>query len=597
MNVTLESVVSQLSASGIVAPSKLERLLPPHAHPRDIGELVDSLVKQGLLTQFQARQIKAGKLKALLLGAYTLLDKLGAGGMGQVFKAEHRRMKRLVAVKMLPAGLMKDAAAIARFEREVEAAAKLEHPNIVTAYDANQAGGVHFLVMQFVDGVDLSALVKKNGPLPIRKAVDYILQAARGLKFAHDKGVVHRDVKPANLLLGKDGIVRILDMGLARIDVDGESSTQIELTETGAVMGTVDYMAPDQALDIRRADARADIYSLGCTLYYLVTGKPMYDAPSLMGKLLAHRDQPIPSLVQTQTAVPPQLDAIYQKMVAKHVADRYQSMSEVIEALERLGLTGSEGSAPAERASAVTLSADERKMLTVKPSTAISSLSKAVASEKTKHLLAKVVGGVFATIIAPILVAYLIKYLEREDSSSGPTAAVSASPTRGDNVTSSADETKAATPLTPIDRQSPTIPERQPGDKTGWQGWPPEAPPPAIAPFNADQAQKHQEAWARYLGVPVEYQNPLGMKFRLIPPGEFTMGTPREATELLVEKAQKVGRWLIGPLQSEGLPRPVVIRQPFYLGAVEVTNEQFTAFRCDRVSDRRRAERPGWRSL
>ncbi len=290
MAVDLETVVKQLADSGIIAPGKLENFVPPKASPKDGEALLRELHKQKLLTTFQAQQFAQGRAKALILGNYTLIDKIGAGGMGQVFKAEHRRMKRLVAIKMLPKAMLKDAAAAARFQREVEAAAKLRHTNIVAADDADEANGVHFLVMEYVEGSDLSALVKKNGPFPVAKAINYILQAARGLEFAHKKGVIHRDIKPANLLLDNEGVVKILDMGLARISGDGNAATQAELTGTGAVMGTVDYMAPEQGLSTKHADARADIYSLGCSLHFLLIGKPTFDGETVTAKLLAHHN-------------------------------------------------------------------------------------------------------------------------------------------------------------------------------------------------------------------------------------------------------------------------------------------------------------------
>jgi serine/threonine protein kinase/Leucine-rich repeat (LRR) protein len=332
MPVALEQFVKQLADSGVIAPGKLENFIPPKAFPKDTQELARQLVQSKHLTKFQAQEIYGGRSKSLILGNYTILDKIGAGGMGQVFKAEHRRMHRLVAIKMLPAATMTDAVAVARFQREVEAAAKLRHPNIVATDDADEANGVHFLVMEYVEGSDLSALVKKNGPLPVARAVNYVLQAARGLEFAHGEGVVHRDIKPANLLLDKKGTVKILDMGLARIDTGGDTATQAELTGTGAVLGTVDYMAPEQALSTKHVDARADIYSLGCSLYYLVTAHAAYDGDSLMAKLLAHREQPIPSLGDE---VPEEVQAVFEKMVAKKVQDRYQTMSEVVAALEQ----------------------------------------------------------------------------------------------------------------------------------------------------------------------------------------------------------------------------------------------------------------------
>ena len=220
----LEKFVKQLEDSGIVAGDTLKEFLPPKSEPKDAEELARHLVRQKKLTKFQAEEVSKGKGKSLVLGNYVLMEQIGAGGMGQDFKAEHRRMKRIVAVKVLPPAMTENKPAIARFEREVEAAAKINHPNIVTAYDADQANGVHFLVMELVEGSDLSALVKQNGPFSVSQAVNYILQAAKGLEAAHKKGIVHRDIKPANLLLDKEGVVKILDMGLARLSLDGDGT-------------------------------------------------------------------------------------------------------------------------------------------------------------------------------------------------------------------------------------------------------------------------------------------------------------------------------------------------------------------------------------
>jgi len=333
MPVPIEQLAKQIEDSGILDGETLKDFLPPKSNPKDGEELARELVRKKKLTKYQAEELYKGKGKSLVLGNYEIQEKLGAGGMGQVFRAKHRRMQRIVAIKLLPPTLMKDPAVVARFEREVTAAAKLNHPNIVTAFDADKVNDAHFLVMECVEGSDLAALVRKNGPFPVDQAVNYILQTARGLEAAHAEGIVHRDIKPANLLLDKKGTVKILDMGLARI---GGNAAGADLTSTGAIMGTIDYMAPEQAVNTKAADTRADIYSLGCSLYYLLAGKAAYDGDTLMSKLLAHRDQPIPSLRDVCPGAPAQLETIFTKMVAKRVDDRYQTISDVIADLMRL---------------------------------------------------------------------------------------------------------------------------------------------------------------------------------------------------------------------------------------------------------------------
>lgn len=336
MALTFEQFAQRVVESSLVSAADLESVLHgagEQARTGDGQQLARLLVKQQRLTPFQAQQIYAGKGQALILGNYVVLDKLGQGGMGMVLKAEHRRMKRIVALKVLSPAVTKNPEAARRFQREVEAAAKLEHPNIVTAHDADEARGTHFLVMQYVEGTDLAALVRQQGPLPVDKAIECVVQAARGLEYAHARGVIHRDIKPANLLLDRQGTVKILDMGLARLDTAGHDQDQ--LTGTGQIMGTVDYMAPEQAMDTKTADARADVYSLGITLWYLLTGRAVYDGESMVKKLMAHQHTPVPSLRAVCPRASAQLEAVFTKMVAKSRDARQQTMAEVIADLER----------------------------------------------------------------------------------------------------------------------------------------------------------------------------------------------------------------------------------------------------------------------
>ena len=259
-------------------------------------------------------------------GEYTVEVQIGAGGMGRVFKAIHRRMERTVALKLLPKVALVPPEAVQRFQQEVSSAARLTHPNIVTAFDAGERDGTPFLAMEYVEGSDLFHQVQKHGPLPVvSQAIDYTLQAARGLEYAHAKGVVHLDIKPANLILAQDGMVKILDLGLARLRPP---------TGDEALMGTVDYLAPEQTTEPRQADRRSDIYSLGCTLFFLLTGKPLYEGKTVIQKVLAHQEGAVPSLRQLRPEVSPALDAVFKKMVAKRPEDRYQSMAEVIQRLQ-----------------------------------------------------------------------------------------------------------------------------------------------------------------------------------------------------------------------------------------------------------------------
>lgn len=259
---------------------------------------------------------------------YEIVRLIGKGGMGDVYEARHRKMERRVALKVINRGLVQKAEAIDRFHREVKAAARLSHPNIVTSHDADQAGDFHFMVMEFVDGVDLSQVVKAQGALPIADACDYIRQAAIGLQHAHECGMVHRDIKPHNLMVTKDGTVKILDFGLASLAPDAIPASDAvaassDLTAAGAIMGTPDFISPEQAHDARQVDIRSDIYSLGATLYYLLSGRVPFDDGSVMHKLrnLAHVEPE--ALDSVRNDVPEELVTIVSRMMANWTAPVY----------------------------------------------------------------------------------------------------------------------------------------------------------------------------------------------------------------------------------------------------------------------------------
>ena len=276
---------------------------------------------------------------------YRIRELLGRGGMGDVYQAEHIVMNRPVALKVINRELVKKKQAVERFRREVHAAARLSHPNIVTAHDAEQAGDSHFLVMEFVDGIDLSRLVKERGASLVSEACDYARQTALGLQHAHEQGMVHRDIKPHNLMVTEDGTVKILDFGLAgfateaaMIEAEGAEgdhaeSTPVHLTTIGSVMGTPDYIAPEQALDAHTADIRSDIYSLGCTLYFLLSGEPPHKAETVVEKLQAHAQKEPPAIESIRPEIPDDLAEVIRRMMAKDPEQRFQTPQEVADAL------------------------------------------------------------------------------------------------------------------------------------------------------------------------------------------------------------------------------------------------------------------------
>ncbi|MCI0462115.1 MAG: protein kinase [Gemmataceae bacterium] len=310
--------------------------------------LAGELIRRGWLTPFQANKLLQGRAQELVLGPYRLLERLGAGSMGEVFKARHARMDRLVALKIISRQQLSSPTAVERFRRESRAAAQLAHPNIVIAYDADEVGDTHFLAMEYVGGTDLATLVKQSGPLAIAKAADYIRQAALGLQHAHEKGLVHRDIKPANLLVGSGtegarDVVKVLDFGLARFETETRYAGQ--LTRVGRLVGTVDYISPEQAEDPRAADIRSDLYSLGCCFFYLLTGQPPFPGDDAVTRLAARILGDVPSVRKLRPEVPAALEQVLGKMMRREPTARYQTPAEVAAALEpfctRVGPAGS----------------------------------------------------------------------------------------------------------------------------------------------------------------------------------------------------------------------------------------------------------------
>ncbi|MGL4552232.1 MAG: serine/threonine-protein kinase, partial [Gemmataceae bacterium] len=365
-------LVSALRDGALLTPVQLElvtrTLASRHRDPRGLGQL---LVERGWLTAFQLGRVMGGRGRTLSLGPYLLLDRVGAGGMGEVFKACHRRLRRVVALKVMLRRPDDDPSALPRFLREADAASRLSHPNIVAVHDAGEEGDRHYLAMEFIDGIDLGRLVHQAGPLPVGLACDFARQAALGLHHAHELGYIHRDVKPQNLLVGPrpdggpapfdrfaGGTVKVLDMGLVRSHHAAAGADP--LTARGAMLGTIDYMSPEQANDASAVDRRADLYSLGCTLYHLLTGRPPFPGGLPLDKILRHQTETPPPLRDARPGVPPALDAVVARLMAKRREHRFATAAEAADALAPFAAEVPDtdpgtGPVPGERSAATTL--------------------------------------------------------------------------------------------------------------------------------------------------------------------------------------------------------------------------------------------------
>jgi serine/threonine protein kinase len=332
-----ETFLSLVRQSGLLEPEVLKRhvkeLQERAVNFTDSAALAAALVERNALTRWQADKLLIGKHKGFFLGKYRLLSHLGKGGMSSVYLAEHVLMRRRVAIKVLPQGRVDDSSYLQRFHREAQAVAALDHRNIVRAYDVDQEGAVHFLVMEFVPGQSLQELVQRGGVVSPVVAAEYIRQAAEGLAAAHKAGLVHRDIKPGNLLVDEKGTVKLLDLGLARFSSDGDDASSLTIANEEKVLGTADYLAPEQALDSHLVDARADLYSLGGTLYFLLVGNPPFPEGSVAQRLMAHQTRDPVAVRVKRPEVPESLAAIVEKLMKKRADDRYQTAKEASAAL------------------------------------------------------------------------------------------------------------------------------------------------------------------------------------------------------------------------------------------------------------------------
>ena len=531
--VLLEQCQQRIVKEGILSQEELTKLQEASAAGQDCQTsegLTELLVQSGKITNYQSDVLLSQDERRLLIADYLILEPIGSGGMGTVYKALHRRMKRIVALKVIRTDLQHVPDRLKRFEREVQTAARLSHPHIVTAYDAGEDRGINYLICEYIDGESLTQMVRDSGPLDFSDALNCIMQVARGLEYAHRQGVIHRDVKPANILVDDQGDLKILDMGLARLqqpdDVILGGETQPELTSSQFFMGTIDYMAPEQARNTKLADHRSDIYSLGCTFYFLLTAQPVYPGETTVERILAHREEPIPRLSERVPQVPSEFNAIFEKMLAKSPDDRYQSVTALISDLEKFS-TDYEGQ------------------------TTVISLDESSQSQVTDANWASAPTEVQPAPVVPELTMLA-------STSEQQMANTAALPKRGLLWGGLAVTTVI---LIVAFSWKPKMTERSVADSDV-------AADSSTINLNGATVAPLQQTYAARMKLPVKVEVPIGaggtrvkLELMLIPPGTFQMGD-RMGTSA----------------ESDAPLHPVSLTRPYYMSSTEVTNEQFREF-------------------
>jgi eukaryotic-like serine/threonine-protein kinase len=525
MPVACGPLLEALRRSQLLDAGQLQELVARVPGQADGTVLANAILRRGWLTPYQVRELVDGRVEDLALGEYVLLDVLGQGGMARVFKARHRRLNRLCALKVILPGRLQEPSQLARFHREAAAAALLDHPNIVRVYDAGECRGVPYLALEFIDGTDLARAIQRAAPLPAAAVCEWVREAALGLQHAHDHGLVHRDLKPSNLMLTRAGVVKILDLGLVQLaPVIPGGAVPDKLTTSGSFLGTAAYLAPEQALDPKGVDIRADLYSLGCTLFHLLTGQVPFPGDNLAATLLAHQQTVPPWVAVLRPDLPPDLSALVYRLLAKNPADRYQTPDQLARALTPFArgatvppgvFAGTAPGSPADPEDPLTTAlrpSDHQHLFPTVPMESASTLRLPSPPGLQRRPGRRVGMVAVGAVVCGLALAAVILLFRK-----------------------------------PFDRAEPPPPDggASPGANqgTGPGPGPVEIKPPGPA-------------------LPArEFTNSVGMKLVLIPKGTFLMGSP-------------AGEFRRKPNEAQ---HEVTITRPFYLGAYEVTQGQYQA--------------------